>query len=847
MTIEKFLQDEILRPRADKARALVVYDPAGLYHSLVLTMATPRLKVIDAQASIIDARSAAALALADLGARRIDTLIIWTPTPRPLTDEGKKLDPFAAVAAVGEVFPAGAGDAYKALCLRARPENAVGIQRLFEGQEAPAFTLINALGGGTQFVQLQAALDLTRPDARAIFERLLCPTPEQAERLRNLGWLPEAKQCIQDVLGVTAPATDLASLQDYLWLVLLFSEFYFDSSQVDLPEGLRTVPRAADEAQPFVYQLCDGLRVGGFQETYIVRANRLADQLGLENQAAAMRSLGKRDTFAFEESYFLDQFVAAMQAQLWPQARGFVENRRRSMWINVEAYQARKVEWEVAGRAVDLLEKMGQFANLPSDLPALVEHYVGKLYQVDRLHRYLESVLVDRVEHHQGLDAVIAQAREAYVRFTQRLHAATLAAVTAAGWPLRGLEYVENSELFDKVVEPLLETREPNRVAYLLVDALRFELARDLEQQLIKHYRVDLKVACAQLPTYTEIGMASLMPKAKGNLSLKLKDGELTTYLGDMVATDPQKRFAWMKQQKGDRCQDIHLEDLLTTRRPIIGENINLLVVRDSSIDASAEKSEELTMRIIPKLLNNVQKGLRKLQEMGFTHAVIATDHGFMLNMDVGAGTTCEYPEGEWTKQTKRCVLGRGTPDTANAVLARTLLGIPGEFEHLATPRAFTSYRSARGYFHEGISLQENLLPRMVVTLAAPAAAARSTMEITALYKGGKTKFVTTRRPFIDVIWSQAEILATEDELRFATEAELRIVALDASGKEVGWMVQGDHTDPATGLLRVRPLQLSSFCLRLDEAFAGPFTVSIIDPVTQQSYAKLELETQFHR
>ena len=60
MTIEKFLQDEILRPRADKARALVVYDPAGLYHSLVLTMATPRLKVIDAQASIIDARSAAA-------------------------------------------------------------------------------------------------------------------------------------------------------------------------------------------------------------------------------------------------------------------------------------------------------------------------------------------------------------------------------------------------------------------------------------------------------------------------------------------------------------------------------------------------------------------------------------------------------------------------------------------------------------------------------------------------------------------------------------------------------------------------------------------------------------------
>lgn len=839
MTIETFIQDEILRPRADKARALVVYDPEGLYRDLVLAMVTPKLRVIDAQASLIDARSAASLALADLGARRIDTLIVWTPTPRPLTDDGKKVDPFAPVAAVGEVFPAGAGDAYKALCLRARPENAVGIQRLFEGQAKPAFALINSLGGGTQFVQLQASLHLSHPDMRAIFEGLLCPTPEQAERLQSLGWLPEAKQCVLDVLGVTAPAVDLGGLQDHLWRVLLFSEFYFDSSRVDLPAGLRTVPRAADEAQPFVYQLCDGLRSGRFQEIYIHRANRLAEQLDLERQVVGMKNLGERDTFAFEEIYFLDQFVSAVKSHQWAAAHATVQLRRRSMWINVEEFQARKVEWEVAGRALDLLEKISQFTNLPSDLPVLVEHYVGKFYQVDRLHRYLESVLVDRQEYHQGLDAVISQAREAYVQFTQRLHGATLAAVTTAGWPLRGLEYLENSELFDQVVEPLLESREPNRVAYFLVDALRFELARDLEQQLLKHYRVELKVACAQLPTYTEIGMASLMPKAKGNLSLKLKDGELTTYLGDMVATDPQKRFAWMKSQKGDRCQDLRLDDLLTTRRPMIGENINLLVVRDSSIDESGEKSEELTMRIIPKLLNNLQKGIRRLHELGFTHAVIATDHGFMLNMDVGAGTTCEYPEGEWTKQTKRCVLGRGTSDSANAVLLRTSLGIPGEFEHLATPRALTSYRSAKGYFHEGISLQENILPRMVVTLAAAPAATRSTMEITALYKGGKTKLVTTRRPFIDVVWSQAEI--------FATEAELRIVAQDAAGKDVGWVVQGDHTDPATGLLRIRPGHLASFCLRLDETFAGPFTVSIVDPVTQQSYAKLELETQFHR
>ena len=44
-------------------------------------------------------------------------------------------------------------------------------------------------------------------------------------------------------------------------------------------------------------------------------------------------------------------------------------------------------------------------------------------------------------------------------------------------------------------------------------------------------------------------------------------------------------------------------------------------------------------------------------------------------------------------------------------------------------------------------------------------------MEITALYKGGKTKLVTTRRPFIDVVWSQAEMFASKagQEEKWAT------------------------------------------------------------------------------
>jgi hypothetical protein len=841
MNIETFIKNNVLLPRAEHARALVVYDPELRYRDLVLGMSSEKIRVIDAKESVIVARSLAALALLDLGARRIETLIIWAPTPRPISDEARRIDPFASVAAVGTVFPVGAADAYKSLCLSARPENAVSIHKLFEAPTLPTFAMINALGGGTQFVQLQAALGLSHPDTRAIFEGLLNPNEDQIRGLAAASWMAEAKQCIHDVLGLVVPegAKDLNTLQSFLWLAVLFSEFYFDSSRVDLPKSLASVPRAEDAAEPFIYQLCDGLRVMGKQDAYIKWSNRIAEQLRLEHYAAEMTSLGERDTFAFEEVYFMNNFIAACKAKNWTHARKVVDDRRRSMWINVEEFESRKVEWEVAGRALDLLEKINTAEYPNPELALLVEAYVSKLYLIDRLHRYLEKSLADRVDHHQGLDEVVASARAAYAQFAQRLHGVSLAAVQSGGWPLRGLEYVENSELFDKVVEPLLQSREPNRVAYILIDSLRFELARDLEQQLLKRYRVDLKVSCAQLPTYTEIGMASLMPKAKANLALRLKDDELLTYLGDVQATDPQKRFSWVRKVKGDCCQDITIDEILSKHRPAINDNINLLIVRSTSIDAAAHESEGLAMRLIPSMLNDIQKALRKLQDFGFTHAVIATDHGFMLNMVSGAGTNCAPPEGEWIKRTSRCLLGRGTPDSANVVIPRAQLGIQGDFEHFATPNTLTSYGASRGYFHEGISLQENILPRMVVTLIETPAARTQTMEITALYKRGKTNQVTTRRPFIDVAWSQAEM--------FATETELQVLVRDANGKEIGSVVQGEFVNPSTLLLRIRPGQVSSVCLRLDESFSGPFTVTIVDPMTQQTYDKLELETQFHR
>jgi hypothetical protein len=38
-------------------------------------------------------------------------------------------------------------------------------------------------------------------------------------------------------------------------------------------------------------------------------------------------------------------------------------------------------------------------------------------------------------------------------------------------------------------------------------------------------------------------------------------------------------------------------------------------------------------------------------------------------------------------------------------------VGIPGDFESYAVPRTFATYVKGKSYFHEGLSLQECMLP----------------------------------------------------------------------------------------------------------------------------------------
>lgn len=831
MKVRDYIRDEVFGRRLEKSGCLVIYDPDRRYRDLARALESPRCRVLDATASVIEQREAAMMGLQALVSGELERMVVWCPSSPPVTDEQMQGDPFSVLSQVGAGFPSGDGDDYASMCRRAKPDHVLELEKLF-AQGEPDFETVDALDSGGSWPKLKTLLRAT--SATEILVGFLAPTLEQEAALRDdSSWSTEAREFVLKALGhkLQTRGQTRSSISDELWRVVLFSEFVFDSAE-DVPPSLRTVPRAHDSARQLVFDLCEALRKHqDHRGAYIAKAEEVEAILGLRERASEMTNLGHRDTFPFEERFFLGQFAQAVRDASLDRARAILASRHKSIWIT---HEDRLIEWTIAERALDLVEAVAEYgAPAFTSLIAIVRAYVDRWRDLDRRHRELEQAASEWSEDHELLVGLVSDARQKYLRLAERLQAEFIRHVEAEGWPVGG-GVLRNADVFDKEVNP--ELADGRKVAYFLVDSLRYELAVELEKQLSGKHKVKLLPVAAQLPTYTEVGMASLMPDAASALSLEVRDGKLVTTLNGTKVRTPSERFAYLKSKKGDLCHDVTLDELLQGKKLKVPDKTRLLVVRTTEIDTLAHGSPKAVLTMIPSVLRQVIKGIARVEAAGFQKVVVATDHGFLLMHDQEAGNVAPKPAGEWLVQKSRCLLGRGSAGVGNVVLKRSCVGIPGDFDDYAAPRALVPYVREQLYYHEGLSLQECVLP--CVTIEPVAGAVTTPVAVLQIsYRQAKTDKITTRRPAIDVSWPG---LAFDDQ-----EVEIAIDAVDAKGRTVGEVGTGQTVNAATQGVRIKPGQVVSVGLRMEDDFDGSFTVRAIDPNTQALLAELKLKTDY--
>jgi len=839
MKIKDYIQ-EILRERLAGAECLVLYDPDDRYRNLALELADESCQVIDTSTSIIQAREQATahwLALGDApkGARQ---LLIYLPRKKPLTDEEKQQDPFQIFVLGGDEFPRGEGDTYLELCLQAKPNHQDKIRELLDSADPPSFELIDALDSGSNWPKLRTLLGVE--SAKEILISLLSPTEgpkkQQSALQSENSWLQEYRQFVAETLGLQAHAKlgHWEDVREELARFVLFSEFVLDLPG-ELPAALADVPHATPDRQTLIYAVCENLRDNRtHQDDYIKLANAVARQLDLATRMADVQDFGIRDTFLFEERAYLRRCGEAADQGDLDTARTIVEQRRNSIWVQAEE---RGAAWVIADRGLELLQAVidlqTELSAVPDDLTQLITFYVERGRRADTLHRNFERTVHDTYGQTAGLEQLIESARHRHRTFSDTLQQRFIELVRHEGWPVGG--FTRHTQVFEKHLLPALDQR--RKTVLFMVDALRYELAAEFLQRLPDGMNADLQPALAQIPTITAVGMAALLPEADGNLRLVDSKGELVPAINGMRISGPTQRIDYVRRLYGDRLAALDLDDLLKTRKPKLQDTVDLLLVKHTEIDSAGENMAGAALGIMRGVLEKFLRALKVLQDMGFERAVFAADHGFVLLSEQLPGDKVEKPQGDWILSKIRCLAGAGTQAKGTVCLRKEDVGVHGDLTHLVMPASLGAFKTGATFMHSGLSLQECIIPIVTVELRASDAASRPAANLQLQYRGGSTKQITTRRPMIEVMLFQSDMFGGET-IQLSLEAK--------TGKRVvGEVAPNPNVDPTTGLVTIAAGAALKIPLRMEEQFEGEFTVTAVDPVTQVTYAKLKLQTDY--
>lgn len=842
MRLEQFISDHLREVLAER-RVLTVFDPENRLLDLVRSLASEKCRLVEVGDDIITAREKALEELAELGRDLTNSndLVLYVPRARPLDQESICLDPFTPLMLAGGVFPDGAGESYLALCERFLPDQAGVIEEMFHHGE-PTFLEINSLVAGADGAPVLSGL-LGAEGTRDLLCRFLCLNKKDSKRLKESPhWRKELQNILSKTLGLELPAdlADVDDLRHILWRFLLFSEFAADLP-VALPPALSSVPKAVPRYHQFVLGLCATLRDRtSAQQTYEEFANRVADELGLETHCGALDDLGALDTFAFEERCFLRNYAKVALAGELDKAGRFVAERSKSFWIRDGT---RAGEWKLAGCCVDVLQGVADLRQVLKDAaPACVagwlDFQITHGHRLDTAHRIMEQVAQDWMPEPGPLLDVITQARTAHREFVDRTARSFQDNVVKEGWPVPGRS--RSNDIYDQFVR--VPWQEGKRVAYFWIDAFRYDLAKQFATAASSRHFVTVNAVCAQLPTITKIGMAALLPGAGEDFRVTVEKAEVVPVVNGRGLPGLPQRIDYIREVVGPkRFAAVELAELLTAKDLDHLKHVEVLVVRTSEIDQLGESNPGYLVGLLPSALRDLQFALNRLADAGFGAAVLATDHGFCWFDSAASGDAIPKPaDGDWVEVKNRALLGSGQPNPQVVCVEASHVGIRGEIPRYVTARGMATFTKGVRYFHEGLSLQECLLPVVQVGLKpSPKKPSAARVELLLTYRGANSGTVTTLRPSVEVSLPSNDLFGPAD-VAFILEG------FASDGKKIAEAASSPVTDPATGEVRMLSGQSVKVPIRIKEGFDGRIELRAVNPGTGEILAILKLTTDFH-
>jgi len=569
----------------------------------------------------------------------------------------------------------------------------------------------------------------------ALKELLSKHDDEKSIRLKMLAVLAGSAAQLDDILLTLIASLDMDSLIDpaghtfddsnltnYFW-EQVGRDFGYKSNDPEVRDFVVMLFRRANpldkEIKPnahsrvFLQRWKDHVKYRAvFQKWSEILQGQLYIERSLNNHDGAI-DLGDADTFELFEKYTLHQLCDQFDQGLTnTKLESVLQKRRESLWWDKYADGYAAIE-----KAVEMRHLLDAFPSSMNSVEEGIKLYIEAGWQIDRAYRQSIFHLSNYCE-----PQLMAQIKS----WVEKAYLADFLIPLCDQWSM----YVRNMinwdcqavspqrQFFQKYVQPF--RNKGQKVVVIVSDALRYEAARELAETLHarKAWTADMDCLFASLPSYTQLGMASLLPINQLSLDPETKvvktDGERTDGI--------ENRAGILNRFCDGKATAIAAEKFLELRsvkegRPLMRDN-EVIFVYHNVIDNEGDdiKTEAKTFGAVDRAFRELEEIANKAVAINANNVLITADHGFLFQQDIvdRLDDILLPPAQKWQSINRRFAIGENITSAPGIKLFPAAnLGLQGNWT-AAFPCSigrFPVKGSGKRYVHGGFSLQEVIIP----------------------------------------------------------------------------------------------------------------------------------------
>jgi uncharacterized protein (TIGR02687 family) len=391
-----------------------------------------------------------------------------------------------------------------------------------------------------------------------------------------------------------------------------------------------------------------------------------------------------------------------------------VYRRRESLW---RAKYAKL--YDAIQSASELLTAVAGLPNAITSADMGLERYQSDWFHIDQHYRWFTHAY-QTAEFQKPLEALKGEVDKQYAnKYLYDFGGCWQQALEPTGqWKSTSLE--PQAKFFTRHVAPIVKDGRTKAVV-IISDGMRYEIAHQLASMIRSEDRFEaaLSAVLGALPTYTQLGMAALLPHS----SLELDPSALPVLADGKPTNGTSNRDKILQAVKGHAISAAAVLAMPGDELRELYKQHQIFYVYHDRIDAAGDEAstERTVFEAAEETLRELLFLVKKWTNANATNILLTADHGF-LYQDIPlekAYYVSESPQGDAvTKINRRYVLGLSLkPSPSFMTFTSAQVGLAGDIDIQIPKSIHRIPRPGAGtrYVHGGASLQEIVVPVVTV------------------------------------------------------------------------------------------------------------------------------------